>query len=93
MIFFKDNPNAQVLQLSYIVQAVQCIPCESGNGLDNDHVNLSYSCPLQHFLKLRSVFAITGDALVYLIAYFDTILFSPYFFILPPRGFKCENRQ
>lgn len=40
----------------------------------------------QHFPDSRAVKIFSAPAVIYLIAHFDTILFSLYFFILPPKG-------
>ena len=48
---------------------------------------------LQYFKALHRIKLYQSLVLhIYLIAHFDTILFSLYFFILPPKGVQMEKQ-
>ena len=61
LLFLKINAYAQPLQLAHRIQQRQRISGETGNGLDQNQVDLSFAAFLQHPLKFRARFLRPGQ--------------------------------
>ena len=62
LLLFKINAYAQPLQFAHRVQQRQRISGKTGNGLDQNQVDLSFAAFFQHPLKFRTLFLRTGQA-------------------------------
>ena len=61
LLFLKINAYAQPLQLAHRIQQRQRIPGETGDGLDQNQVDLSFAAFFQHPLKFRARFLRSGQ--------------------------------
>ena len=57
IFFFKEDRDAQGLQFPDMAQAVQGIAGKAGDGLGDDHVDLSVPGLLHHLLELEPIFS------------------------------------
>ena len=69
-----------------IITGINGILPQPGEILDDHAVNIACLNIGKHLLETGAVEVCARRPIVYLIAHFDTILFSLYFFILPPKG-------
>ena len=64
-LFFEQDTDAEFLQLAYSCKAVLRISSETGNGFDQNPVDLAFATILHHALEIFTLFdRRTGDALV-----------------------------
>ena len=64
-LFFEVHIHANVTKHSHELETVHGVSCESGDGLDDDHVYLALLTSADHAVKLIALFvARSGDTLV-----------------------------
>ena len=64
LLLLKINAYAQPLQFTHRIQQRQRVSGETGDGLDQNQVDLTFAAFLQHPLKLRTRFLRTGQAII-----------------------------
>ena len=64
-LFFKQNRNVHVFELSDVFQTIQCVSGQTADRFGNNHINITSLTVINHVIKFFTFFCISaGDAVI-----------------------------